>query len=144
MEHLSLVSADVAASCCSSTVHTSSQSATSVTWTDKSGASPLQAAGPFSNTYFGKTIGQYTLPASTDCPCHQPFLEGWYTRSQYDSAIRGWGRFCIGGKINPTCPSIEEILAYLTHMYEDGMQTIPLHWPMYLLCQGYHAFLHTH
>ena len=33
-----------------------------------------------------------------------------------------WGRFCIGGNINPTCPSIEELLAYLTHMYEDGMQ----------------------
>ena len=119
MEHSSLVSA-VVASCCSFTVHTSSRRATSVAGTEKSGAPPLQAAGPFSNTYFRQTIGQYALPA----PTVHVISHSWWggTRSQYDSAIRGWRRFCIGGKINPTCPSIEEILAYLTHMYEDGMQ----------------------
>ena len=47
---------------------------------------------------------------------------GGGTRSQYDSAIRGWREFCLRGKINPTGPSIEDILAYLTHKYEDGMQ----------------------
>ena len=135
-----------AASCCSSTVHTSSQRATSVTGTEKSGAPTLQAAGPFSNTYFGQTIGQYTLPASTVYVISHSWRGG--TRSQYDSAIKGWRRYCIVGKINPTCPSIEEILAYLTCM-RMVCNTIPLHlqivhWPMYWLCQGYLAFLHTH
>ena len=64
---------------------------------------------------FRQMIGKYTLPASTVHVISHSWRGG--TRSQYDSV-----KFCIGGKINPTCPSIEEIRAYLTHMYEDGMQ----------------------
>ena len=115
-----MVPNDVATSGGSSKADIPSQRAPAVTSAEKSGASPLQATGPFSHRYLGQTIGQYNLPPSTvNIICHS-----WRggTRSQYDSAIRGWRKFCLGGKINPSCPSIEEILAYLTHMYESGMQ----------------------
>ena len=120
MEYSSLVSTDDATPCGSSKVDTSSPGPSSVTRTGKSGTSPLQEAGHFSNTYFGQTIGQYNLSAATvDIIGH---CRRGGTRSQYDSAIRGWREFCLRGKIYPTGPSIEDILAYLTHMYEDGMQ----------------------
>ena len=120
VEYSSLVSTDAAPPCGSSKDDTSSTGTSSVTRTGKSGTSPPQEAGPFSNTYFGQTIGQYNLSAATVDIIGHSWRGG--TRSQYDSAIRGWRAFCLRGEINPTCPSIEDILAYLTHMFEAGMQ----------------------
>ena len=85
-----------------------------------SGTSPLPAAGPFSKSNFEQMLGKYNLPALTVDIIGYSWRGG--TKSQYDSAIRGWRTFCIRGKIDPNCPSIEDILAYLTHMYDTGLQ----------------------
>ena len=44
------------------------------------------------------------------------------THSRYDSVLRGWGSFCLARQANPSSPSIEDVLVYLTSLYEQGLQ----------------------
>ena len=91
-----------------------------VTRSENPGTSPPQEAGPFSRSYIGKTIGQYQLPERT----MQILSHAWRgsTRSQYDSAFRGWQQFCVGREIDPNHPSINHILAYLTSLFDKGLE----------------------
>ena len=65
-----------------------SQGATSVAQTGKSGKSPLPEASPFSNTYFVQMIRNYNLPALTVNIISHSWRRGG-TRSQYDSSEAG-------------------------------------------------------
>ena len=52
------------------------------------------------------------------------FQESWQpgTRVQYDSLLRGWQGFCSQQKIHPLSPTILDVIAYLTSMYDRGLQ----------------------
>ena len=41
---------------------------------------------------------------------------------QYDSLLRGWQGFCPARKIHPLSPTILDVIAYLTSMYDRGLQ----------------------
>ena len=43
-------------------------------------------------------------------------------RGRYDSIMRGWGTFCAERKIDSVCPTINDILAFLTHLYGQGKE----------------------
>ena len=43
------------------------------------------------------------------------------TRVQYDSLLRRWTRFCTSRQVHPMSPTIYDILAYLTSMFERGL-----------------------
>ena len=50
--------------------------------------------------------------------------ESWRhgTRVQYNSLLRGWQGFCSQRKIHPLSPTILDVIAYLTSMYDRGLQ----------------------
>ena len=50
--------------------------------------------------------------------------ESWRpgTRVQYDSLLRGWQEFCSRWQVHPLSPTILDVIAYLTSMYDRGLQ----------------------
>ena len=44
------------------------------------------------------------------------------TRVQYDSLLRGWQGFCSRRQVHPLSPTILDVIAYLTSMYDRGLQ----------------------
>ena len=50
-------------------------------------------------------------------------LSSWQnsTRGRYASAYWKWGKFCISRNINSFQPAVEEILVFLTDLYEHGL-----------------------
>ena len=44
------------------------------------------------------------------------------TRGRYDSIMREWGTFCAERKIDSVCPTINDILAFFTHLYGQGKE----------------------
>ena len=79
-----------------------------------------QEAGPFGAAFLRGSLADLAVPEATKTT----HLGLWRAsmRSQYDSVLRGWGSFCLERQTNPTLPAIAGVLAYLTSLYEAGIQ----------------------
>ena len=51
---------------------------------------------------------------------HPGILASWHpgTRVQYNSLLRGWQGFCSQQQVHPLSPTILDVIAYLTSMYD--------------------------
>ena len=83
-------------------------------------APTVQEVGTFGSTFIAGSLGHLQLPECTKALLQASWRES--THSQYDSVLRGWGSFCLARQTNPTSPSIEDVLVYLTSLYEQGLQ----------------------
>ena len=79
-----------------------------------------QKVGTFGSAFIRGSLEHLKLPESTKTLIQDSWRES--TRSQYNSVLRGWGSFCLERQTNPTSPSIEDVLVYLTSLYEQGLQ----------------------
>ena len=80
----------------------------------------LQEALPPGSSFIGEALAGFGLPTATA----NLIKESWHpsTRAQYDSLLCGWTTFCSSRKVYPMSPTIHDILAYLTSMFECGLE----------------------
>ena len=62
---------------------------------------------------FGLSQSASALIQESWCPC---------TWVQYDSLLRGWQGFCSRRQVHPLYPTILNVIAYLTSMYDRSLQ----------------------
>ena len=84
------------------------------------GPPTLQETLPPGSSFIREALAGFGLPTTTA----NLIKESWRpsTRAQYDSLLRGWTTFCSSRKIHPMSPTIHDILAYLTSMFERGLE----------------------
>ena len=85
-----------------------------------SGPPTLQETLPPGSSFIGETLAGFGLLTSTA----NLIKESWRpsTRAQYVSLLRGWTTFCSSRKVHPMSPTTHDILAYLTSMFERGLE----------------------
>ena len=86
----------------------------------KSGPPTLQETLLPGSSFIGEALAGFGLPIATA----NLIKESWRpsTRAQYDSLLCGWTTFCSSRKVHPTSPTIHDILAYFTSMFERGLE----------------------
>ena len=85
-----------------------------------SGAPTPQEAVPSGGAFIREALQGFGLSNSAVALIQECWRPG--TRVQYDSLLRGWKGFCSTREINPVSPSIFDVIAYLTSMYDRGLQ----------------------
>ena len=97
----------------------STQRSTSQSASTPHGPPTLQETLPSGSSFVGEALPGFGLPPTTATLIKESWRPG--TRVQYDSLTRGWTRFCSLRQVNPMSPTIYDILAYLTSMFERGL-----------------------
>ena len=72
------------------------------------------------SSFIRNTLQGFGLSQSASTLIQESWRPG--TRVQYDSLLRGWQGFCSQRKIHPLSPTILDVIAYLTSMYDRGLQ----------------------
>ena len=83
-------------------------------------SSPCKETSFTGSSFVWDSIKTLNLPAETAALIMQSCRAS--TRGRYDSIMRGWGTFCAERKIDSVCPTINDILAFLTHLYGQGKE----------------------
>ena len=97
----------------------STQGSTSHSASTPHGPPTLQETLPPGSSFVGEALSGFGLPPTTATLIKESWRPG--TRVQYDSLLRGWTRFCSSRQVHPMSPTIYDILAYLTSMFERGL-----------------------
>ena len=72
------------------------------------------------SSFIRNTLQGFGLSQSASTLIQESWRPG--TRVQYDSLLRGWQGFCSQRKIHPLSPTILDVIAYSTSMYDRGLQ----------------------
>ena len=80
---------------------------------------PLQETLPPGNSFVGEALPVFGLQPTTATLIKESWRPG--TRVQYDSLLWGWTRVWSSRQVHPMSPTIYDILAYLTSMFECGL-----------------------
>ena len=89
--------------------------------TTASGGAPTpQETVTTGSSFIRNTLQGFGLSQSASTLIQESWRPG--TRVQYDSLLRGWQGFCSARKIHLLSPTILDVIAYLTSMYDRGLQ----------------------
>ena len=83
-------------------------------------SSGTQEAVITGSSFIRNALQDFGLSQSASALIHESWRPG--TRVQYDSLLRGWQGFCSRRQVHPLSPTILDVIAYLTSMYERGLQ----------------------
>ena len=90
------------------------------TETASSGAPTTQEAVTTDSSFIRNALQGFGLSLSASALIQESWRPG--TRMQYDSHLREWQGFCAQRKIHPLSPTILDVIAYLTSMYDRSLQ----------------------
>ena len=97
----------------------STQGSTSHSASTPHGPPTLQETLPPGSSFGGEALSGFGLPPTTATLIKESWRPG--TRVQYDSLLQGWTRVCSSRQVHPMSPTIYDILAYLTSLFERGL-----------------------
>ena len=91
-----------------------------LTATASSGTPTTQEAITTGSSFIRDALQGFGLSHSASALIQESWHPG--TRVQYDSLLRGWQGFCSRRQVHPLSPTILDVIAYLTSMYDRGLQ----------------------
>ena len=91
-----------------------------LTATASSGVPTTQEAITTGGSFIRDALQGFGLSHSASALIQESWRPG--TRVQYDSLLRGWQGFCSRRQVHPLSPTILDVIAYLTSMYDRDLQ----------------------
>ena len=88
--------------------------------TASSGTPTAQEAITTRGSFIRDALQGFGLSHSASALIQESWRPG--TRVQYNSLLRGWQGFCSRRQVHPLSPTILDVIAYLTSMYDRGLQ----------------------
>ena len=81
---------------------------------------PLKKDDPCCFSLIRRKLREKGIPRKT----RDIILQSWRasTKAQYDGFISRWIKFCKAGKTDPFQPNVNEVLTFLTKLFEQGLQ----------------------
>ena len=91
-----------------------------LTETASSGTPTTQEASTTGGSFIRDALQGFGLSHSASALIQESWCPG--TTVQYDSLLRGWQGFCSRRQVHPLSPTILDVIAYLTSMYDRSLQ----------------------